>query len=88
MIEAFNEIYNNTDILKLAQKWLSGTIDDQEFDILNNWYYALESVQLGFPDEFTVERVEKWLHKQYFKLPSEEQRNSALPPWNSLQENK
>ena len=79
---------DNSDILKLAQKWLYGIIDDQEFGILNNWYYALESVQLGFPDEFTVERVEKWLHKQYFKLPSEEQRNSALPPWNSLQENK
>ena len=72
------------DILVFAQKWRVGMIEDDEFNRLNSWYYALEGMPLSCPDEMTVEKVEQWLHKQFFKPPSNEDGNGMRPPWHSL----
>jgi len=57
----------NKNILEFAQKWRTGTISDQEMNMLNDWFYALEGVALSCPDEDTVENLEKRLHQQLWK---------------------
>jgi hypothetical protein len=79
-------INQDADILALAQKWRSGVIDDDEFNKLNNWYNTLESAPLGIPDEFTVEKIEKWLHKQFYIAPSNEENNGMRPRWGTVNE--
>jgi hypothetical protein len=75
---------DHKNILELAQKWRTGTIDGTEFELLNAWYYALESMPLGCPDENTVEKVELWLHRQFFKFSPNKNDDGLLPPWDSL----
>jgi len=75
---------DNKSLLDFAQKWLSGTIEPNDLAILNSWYYSLEGVPLGCPDEFTVEQVEKRLHEMFFKRTLDNMHEELLPPWNSL----
>jgi hypothetical protein len=74
----------NPQILELAQKWRTGTIDEDGFAILESWYFALENLPLGWPDELTVDKVEKRLHEQYFKPLPKDQRNDLQPPWDTI----
>ena len=73
---------NDADLLGLAQKWMSGNISQSEMIVLNDWYYALEGTLLKYPDEFTMDKLEKRLHEHYYRPQRRD--SSIVPPWENF----
>lgn len=58
---------HKSSIIELAQQWKMEIIDQEGLFQLNCWYSSLAGEPLGSPDGLTVEKVEYWLHKQFFR---------------------
>lgn len=76
---------NGQYLFELALKWRTGNISDAELKTLNDWYYPLENAFLEFPDEISLDKLEKRLHDQFYKPQPRDE--SVLPPWDSLKRN-